>query len=628
MTSKLIDMVLLLVTIKSVRSWPNGAPYKTCVNGFPKHSGSDQQLTPPPFEIVVNESTYRPLQVLQVTLRSKDQTKFLGFQIGARLASSSISSSSSSSSSSFGEDTDVILGEWIAHDDQTTRLQYWYPEKHGTHNCATHRNKTAKEQIVLLWRAPSQNVGDIVFRSGFVKNYDTFWSGVESPIIRSQSSLTVTTKPTSDPGDVAEFSTANCHRSKGCFLYPKDCSDGDCSFGVTYQYLGDEKAAIRFEMIGRSDEYVSLALSTDQYMGEDETVTCISTTDNRNAIQHGYNPSQHNDHHRSFDLYEKQVVRMDGRIFCSFVRPLNTSITYIIDNQKEGYRNVKNLVKTFDLSEQLFIQIAWGTVYKGAMVIRKHIESPLVTPSAVGLFQKEVVYGVGIPAFIKAHAFLGFFAWVFLTGCAMIVARHCRQILNSKVAGTALWFQLHRGFMFTAAVATSVLIIVIFASVGKWSQRATIHAILGLTTAGLTVVQIIFGMLRPGLDSSRRPMFNYFHRTIAIGAQSLAVATLILGARIDLLPSDLSYNLTVIIVVSVAVLLFFELALECIGLFTCIQVAEAPVANDGQLQMESDKSHVSSKVAAMNSAKRFILFLFALSAMAALIVFIIYISIV
>lgn len=68
-----------------------------------------------------------------VTLRSKDQTKFLGFQIGARLASSSISSSSSSSSSSFGEDTDVILGEWIAHDDQTTRLQYWYPEKHGTH---------------------------------------------------------------------------------------------------------------------------------------------------------------------------------------------------------------------------------------------------------------------------------------------------------------------------------------------------------------------------------------------------------------------------------------------------------------------------------------------------------------
>lgn len=68
-----------------------------------------------------------------VTLRSKDQTKFRGFQIGARLASSSISSSSSSSSSSFGEDTDVILGEWIAHDDQTTRLQFWYPDKHDTH---------------------------------------------------------------------------------------------------------------------------------------------------------------------------------------------------------------------------------------------------------------------------------------------------------------------------------------------------------------------------------------------------------------------------------------------------------------------------------------------------------------
>lgn len=40
-------------------------------------------------------------------------------------------------------------------------------------------------------------------------------------------------------------------------------------------------------------------------------------------------------------------------------------------------------------------------------------------------------------------AILGYFAWVFLTGCAMIVARHGRQILTSKVAGAALWFQVN-----------------------------------------------------------------------------------------------------------------------------------------------------------------------------------------
>jgi|SRR6218665_401035 len=33
-----------------------------------------------------------------------------------------------------------------------------------------------------------------------------------------------------------------------------------------------------------------------------------------------------------------------------------------------------------------------------------------------------------------------------------------------------VFFQLHRGFMFMAAVATSVSIIVIFASVGQWSK--------------------------------------------------------------------------------------------------------------------------------------------------------------
>lgn len=38
------------------------------------------------------------------------------------------------------------------------------------------------------------------------------------------------------------------------------------------------------------------------FEGEDETVTCFSTTDNRNAIQHGYNPGHHNDHHRSVSI--------------------------------------------------------------------------------------------------------------------------------------------------------------------------------------------------------------------------------------------------------------------------------------------------------------------------------------
>lgn len=58
---------------------------------------------------------------LQVTLTSANRTSFRGFQIGARL-----------STSSSGEDSDVIVGEWISHDDRTTRLQYWYPQKSDT----------------------------------------------------------------------------------------------------------------------------------------------------------------------------------------------------------------------------------------------------------------------------------------------------------------------------------------------------------------------------------------------------------------------------------------------------------------------------------------------------------------
>src|SRR6218665_31898 len=92
-----------------------------------------------------------------VTLKSKDQTKFRGFQIGARLASSS--TSSASSSSSLGEDTDVILGEWIASDNLTTRLQHWYPEKHGTHvsyhceSSSTHLTIPLSDSFIHSFRA-------------------------------------------------------------------------------------------------------------------------------------------------------------------------------------------------------------------------------------------------------------------------------------------------------------------------------------------------------------------------------------------------------------------------------------------------------------------------------------------
>ncbi len=59
----LFDLLLnkiVFICISSVYSWPNGAPYSTCINLHPMHHGKHQQLTPSPYTIALNTSTYNP----------------------------------------------------------------------------------------------------------------------------------------------------------------------------------------------------------------------------------------------------------------------------------------------------------------------------------------------------------------------------------------------------------------------------------------------------------------------------------------------------------------------------------------------------------------------------------------
>lgn len=67
------------------------------------------------------------------------------------------------------------------------------------------------------------------------------------------------------------------------------------------------------------------------------------------------------------DLSDKVVAKIDGRIVCSFVRPVSASLTYIQENRAENYTGVTNLLKTFDLANHFYIQMAWGEVYKGEL---------------------------------------------------------------------------------------------------------------------------------------------------------------------------------------------------------------------------------------------------------------------
>lgn len=55
-----------------------------------------------------------------------------------------------------------------------------------------------------------------------------------------------------------------CGKTKGCFLYPPDCSENDCDFAVTFSVNND--GTYQFQMMGKSDGYVAMGFSTDEKM--------------------------------------------------------------------------------------------------------------------------------------------------------------------------------------------------------------------------------------------------------------------------------------------------------------------------------------------------------------------------
>ena len=79
-------------------------------------------------------------------------------------------------------------------------------------------------------------------------------------------------------------------------------------------------------------------------------------------------------------------------------------------------------------------------------------------------------------------------AWLLIAPIGMITASLMKKPFNKMVAGTELWFTIHRPFMVITFILTVIGILTVFAF-KKWtwidekqSEIANTHAILGLTT--------------------------------------------------------------------------------------------------------------------------------------------------
>ncbi|KPM03647.1 Reeler domain containing protein 1 [Sarcoptes scabiei] len=140
----------------SVRTWPSGAPEKTCPTLLPRHSGTPaKEANESPFMMEQSNSHYKPGDQIKVVLKSPQNVPFRGLMVQA------IDPESGQTIGSFSP------GRGLKTIDSCSSV--------------THSDNRNKRAAILVWNAPTDGKeGHIIFRGTVVRKFDTFYKGLIS----------------------------------------------------------------------------------------------------------------------------------------------------------------------------------------------------------------------------------------------------------------------------------------------------------------------------------------------------------------------------------------------------------------------------------------------------------------
>ncbi|CAL1526684.1 unnamed protein product [Lymnaea stagnalis] len=506
--------VLLITLCPFATSFEEGAPFSTCLTRYPKHETS-QQTSTAPYDITFSPSSYNPNDLIKGILifsYSQNNMRIKGIQMAAFRA---------------GRNSEEVLGQFT--DFPINKIKAFTCFGSYKNNMITHNNDGKIFHLELTWKAPADNVGDIVFKTTIVEDYEVFWVDIPSKLFAANSTAPVIASqyPIVSPSPlVHNIDFSNCGNSKGCFLYPSSCSGDDCVVAVTFDY-NTTTDSYSVELTSNSDQnYVALGFSDDRLMGQEETISCISASAGLN-IQHGYNPAYFNDRKLTMFVTGVEIKDADGRLQCRFILP-KTSKVYLIKQQAAAFEYSN---KTFDHSNNWYLQVAWGSVMQGSDVMAKHKVMPPVSFDKINLKDKSIFRGSSYGYLVKAHGALMMIAWMFITGVITVISRHYREWLpRTRWFGTKVWFQVHRALAILVVVLTALGLVVVFAEYGAEIRESSIpHSVIGLIVTGLVGIQLIAGMLRPGPEDKLRVYFNWGHRVMGQLTHLLAAVTMFLA---------------------------------------------------------------------------------------------------
>merc|ERR1712050_290880 len=165
---------LSLVTVTSLSllertaSFSMGAPDSACAQMTPGHA-HDSQTGLPPANFTLRKNRVRPGEMIGIELATTGDSQFKGFIIQAREV----------------KQKDRQVGSFVVSGDDASYMTCG----RGIHNSITHRKSNGKSSVKAKWRAPTDFEGDVVFRYTCLKEYQTFWVGLETETVRVSRSV-------------------------------------------------------------------------------------------------------------------------------------------------------------------------------------------------------------------------------------------------------------------------------------------------------------------------------------------------------------------------------------------------------------------------------------------------------
>ncbi|XP_067119288.1 putative ferric-chelate reductase 1 homolog [Centruroides vittatus] len=487
-------LLIMCAAFVACRCFDTGAPIKACQDMILNHKAKAQKSKSP---YLLTVTPIRNKNSFLVKLNHLNGEEFQGFFLQARLNSNK---------------NQIVSGTFASSGISQTRNCFYKKD-----NALTHINKDGKTVVTTKWTPPPDFEGEIIFRATVAKNFNVYWTGIESGVIK-------VTKLTSNLSRAKRqvHSYNECDQRRGCFGLPNDCiKKSDCTMFLSYY---SDKNSITFELVGAlgtSTGWIAIGLSEDSKMGSDSVTECIYSGQNI-TIQQSWNvpnPEKSNELLRNpkENIIEESGYYENGVLTCKWKHSFSMRV-------KDA---------NFDLlNKNYYLLLAKGSL--GVNKVKEKHTQHLASINPVNLNTVSIVRGKS-SLLVKIHGSFMVATWIGLVSIGILLARYYKQVWEgSTLCKSKIWFATHRAIMLLSVSLVIAAFVVIFKHKEGWSEVPdNPHPILGVVTTGLIIVQMIAGLARPSPNSSQRPVFNWLHWFIGNCTQITAVITIFFAVPLE-----------------------------------------------------------------------------------------------